>query len=104
VVEFSMLSLVKSNPGITSSHVCQHLRLLPPNVVILVNKLIRLGFIYKQQHLHDRRAAGLYMTEEGLELVTTLEARIQSKETEHLHQLTTTERQQLVKLLKKTYA
>lgn len=103
VVEFSTLSLIKANPGITSSHICQSLRLLPPNVVTLVNKLIRLGYITKKQHVHDRRAAGLYMTEHGAQLVETLEQRIQAAEAEHLRHLSASERQQLIKLLTKTY-
>lgn len=104
VVEFSMLSLIKANPGITSRHLCQCLDLLPPNAVSLVNQLIRLGYVAKQTLAHDRRATGLYMTPQGHALTEALEAQIAQAEAAYLHRLSPTEQRQLIRLLQKTYA
>ncbi|MEL1299404.1 helix-turn-helix domain-containing protein, partial [Neisseria gonorrhoeae] len=39
VVDFSVLSLVTHNPGITSRQLCTALGILPPNLVAMVNSL-----------------------------------------------------------------
>ena len=41
VVDFSVLSLVTHNPGITSAQLCGALNILPPNLVGMVNALAR---------------------------------------------------------------
>lgn len=104
VVEFSMLSLIKANPGITSRQLCQCLNLLPPNVVATINKLIDQGHITKQALVHDRRAVGLHPTESGVTLITELEAHVAQAEAQALRHLSAKERNQLIALLKKTYA
>lgn len=103
VVEFSMLSLIQANPGITNAQLCGALGLLPPNAVGLVNTLLRQGWITKQPHPSDRRAAGLHATEAGQTLVEQLQARIVDAERAHLSRLTPKEQRQLIMLLEKTY-
>jgi hypothetical protein len=49
-VEFSVLSLVTHNPGITSRQLCTALGILPPNLVGLVNALEKRELIARQPH------------------------------------------------------
>lgn len=103
VVEFSMLSLIKANPGITNSALCTVLGLLPPNAVGTIQSLIRQGFVVKRPHLQDGRAYGLFTSEEGYALASTLEERLITAERTRLKHLTAKEQRQLIALLQKTY-
>lgn len=103
VVEFSMLSLIKANPGITNSALCTVLGLQAPNAVAPIQSLIRQGFIVKRPHSQDGRAFGLFSTEEGLALTNALEARLIEAERLRLKHLTAKEQRQLIALLQKTY-
>lgn len=104
VVEFSMLSLIKANPGITNSALCNTLGLLPPNAVGLIQALTRQGLISKKPHHSDRRASGLFATPQGQALAETLEARIAEAERQHLGHLSAKEQRQLIALLQKAYS
>ena len=44
-VDFSVLSLIVHNPGITSRQLCTALGILPPNLVALVGAIILLGIV-----------------------------------------------------------
>ena len=44
-VDFSVLSLITHNPGITSRQLCTALNILPPNLVGMINALARRGLI-----------------------------------------------------------
>ena len=103
VVEFSMLSLIKANPGITNSALCATLGLLPPNAVGTIQALIKRDLIAKRPHLQDGRAYGLFITEQGFTLTNSLEARLIDAESERLKHLTAKEQKQLIALLQKTY-
>ena len=68
-VDFSVLSLITHNPGITSSQLCSALSILPPNLVGMVNALARRGLIQRLPHPRDGRALGLHHTAEGQALM-----------------------------------
>jgi hypothetical protein len=61
-VDFSVLSLVTHNPGITSRQLCAALNILAPNLVGMVNALEKRGLIVRQPHPLDGRAMGLHLT------------------------------------------
>src|SRR3954468_22354604 len=61
-VDFSVLSLVVHNPGITSRQLCTTLGILPPNLVSLVGALERRGLIERLPPPRDGRATGLHST------------------------------------------
>ncbi|MBH2009771.1 MAG: MarR family transcriptional regulator, partial [Xanthomonadaceae bacterium] len=62
IVDFSMLSLIAHNPGITSRQLCATLGILPPNLVGLIASLEKRELIERRPHPHDRRAAGLHLS------------------------------------------
>jgi DNA-binding MarR family transcriptional regulator len=103
IVEFSVLSLVGRNPGITSRQLCQQLDMLPPNMVGMIDALARRGFLERRPHPRDGRATGLYLTAAGRELVDTAEPQLKSSEEKAVAHLSEAEQAQLMQLLQKLY-
>src|SRR4051812_33812005 len=58
-VDFSVMSLVTHNPGITSRQLCTALGILPPNLVGMINALEKRGLIERKPHPSDGRALGI---------------------------------------------
>lgn len=102
-VEFSVLSLVLHNPGITSRQLCAALGILPPNLVGLVQSLVQRGLIVRRPHPHDGRAVGLHPTPKGEALMTQAEATVIEAELKQTQRLTEAERDTLLRLLQKIY-
>ena len=102
-VDFSVLSLVQHNPGITSRQLCTALGLLPPNLVGMLNKLEKRELIERLPHPSDRRAMGLHMTEAGQHFMTQAEAAATELERDAVSRLTAHEQKTLLRLLQKIY-
>lgn len=102
-VDFSVLSLITHNPGITSRQLCSALSILPPNLVGMVNSLERRGLIQRLPHPHDRRALGLHLTPDGETLMRDAEVTASKLEDEAAGRLTGGERNTLIRLLRKVY-
>lgn len=101
--EFSVLSLIRHNPGITSRQLCAALNILPPNLVGLVQSLESRGLLERLPHPHDGRAMGLHPTDSGLELMKKAEATASELEMNIGSKLTPNQVQTLVTLLQKIY-
>ena len=102
-VDFSVLSLITHNPGITSKQLSNSLNILAPNLVAMVNGLERKGMISRQPHPHDGRAMGLHLTDSGLEIMRQAEKTASELEIESTPNLSTSERKTLLRLLQKVY-
>jgi DNA-binding MarR family transcriptional regulator len=102
-VEFSVLSLVLHNPGITSRQLCAALNILPPNLVGLVQSLDKRGLIVRMPHPRDGRAMGLHPTRQGADLMTKAEKTASELEMDVTRRLTAQERSTLLGLLQKIY-
>jgi DNA-binding MarR family transcriptional regulator len=102
-VDFSVLSLVRHNAGITSRQLCASLGILPPNLVGLVNGLEKRGLVSRRPHPRDGRAQGLHLTEAGDTLVAAAEATATELEGQVAQALTATELKTLLRLLRKVY-
>ena len=72
-VDFSTLSLITHNPGITARQLCHSLGIQPPNMVGMVNGFEQRGLIERRPHPSDRRAQGLHLTQQGKRLVRQAE-------------------------------
>ena len=102
-VDFSVLSLVVHNPGITSAQLCAALGILPPNVVSLVGALEKRELISRLPHPRDGRAYGLHPTAAGLKLMRQAERTAAQLEADVARRLTPGELQTLIRLLRKVY-
>ena len=102
-VDFSVLSLVRHNPGITSRQLCSTLGILPPNLVGMVNAFEKRELVARRPHPRDGRAMGLHLTPAGQKLVRDAEKTAASIEAGVATRLTPAELRQLIALLKKVY-
>ena len=102
-VEFSILSLIFHNPGITSKQLCNHLFIFPPNMVVMQKSFLSRGLIARSPHPTDGRAFGLTLTPSGLTLVKKAQAKASASDALATLKITAKERETLVRLLKKIY-
>lgn len=102
-VDFSVLSLVKHNPGVTARQICTSLGLLPPNLVGMLKALELRGLVNRQDHPQDRRAYGLHLSAEGRSLMEKAEKTATALERDVTAALSDAERSTLMRLLQKVY-
>jgi DNA-binding MarR family transcriptional regulator len=102
-VDFSVLSVVRHNPGITSRQLCGTLGILPPNLVGLVNTLEKRELVLREPHPRDGRAMALHLTEAGEELMREAEKTAAALEADVASRLSAAELRTLTALLKKVY-
>lgn len=103
VVEFSVLTVIAHNPGITSRQVCAALDILPPNLVGLLRRLEQRGLVEKRAHPGDRRAQGLYVTAQGAQVQRQAQQAVAAVETDEATHLNAAERATLIALLRRIY-
>ena len=102
-VDFSVLSLITHNAGITSRQLCTALGLLPPNLVGMINALEKRELIVRQPHPSDGRAMGLHPSPKGRNLMHEAEQTATRLEANATARLTPSENKTLIRLLKKIY-
>ena len=102
-VDFSVLSLITHNPGITSRQICSALNLLPPNLVGKINAMEKRDLLTRLPHPDDGRAIGLYLTDAGKKLMMQAEKTATELERDAASRLSAAEKKTLLKLLQKVY-
>ena len=102
-VDFSVMSTIQHNPGVTSRQLCATLNLLPPNLVGLIQSLESRGLIERKPHPHDGRAVGLHASPKGQALMVQAEQTASELEIEKTAKLTPAQRTTLLTLLQKIY-
>lgn len=102
-VEFSVLTLIAHNPGITSRQVCTALDILPPNLVGIIKSLDQRGLIVRKAHPTDGRAQGLHLSSQGKRLQSEAQLTATALESDAAHALTPGELDKLKFLLRKVY-
>jgi DNA-binding MarR family transcriptional regulator len=102
-VDFSVLSLIMHNPGISSRQLCSALNILPPNLVGMINALEKRALIIRKPHPSDGRIIGLHLTDAGSQLMKEAEQTARELEIDAASKLTATERKTLMRLLQKIY-
>lgn len=103
-VDFSVLSLITHNPGITSRQLCAALGIQPPNLVGMVTTLEKRELITRRPHPHDGRAMGLHLTPAGKKMMRKAEQTAAQLEEAATARLSAAERTTLMRLLQKIYA
>ena len=88
--------------GIRSRH-RQRRRVLPPNLVGMVNAFEKRELLARRPHPTDGRAMGLHLTAAGQKLMRDAEKTAAALESDVASRLTASELQTLIRLLKKLY-
>ena len=102
-VDFSVLSLIGHNPGITARELCNALNILPPNMVGFLKAFEKRELIDRSPHPTDGRAMGLTLTPKGQQLMQQAEVAAVESDASAAHQLSAAEQKTLMRLLKKIY-
>jgi DNA-binding MarR family transcriptional regulator len=102
-VDFSVLSLITHNPGISSRQLCSALNILPPNLVGMINTLEKRELIVRKPHPSDGRILGLHLSDAGGKLMKNAEQTAKELEKDAASKLTAAERKTLTRLLQKIY-
>jgi DNA-binding MarR family transcriptional regulator len=102
-VDFSVLSLITHNPGISSRQLCSELNILPPNLVGMINSLEKRDLILRKPHPSDGRILGLHLSDAGGKLMKNAEQTAKELENDAASKLTAAERKTLMRLLQKIY-
>jgi len=102
-VDFSVLSLIGHNPGITSRQLCGALNILPPNLVGLLKDIEKRQLIRRSPHPTDGRAMGLSLTPKGAALMQEAEATALDSDLSAAAALSPSEIKTLTRLLQKIY-
>ena len=102
-VDFSVLSLIRHNPGITSRQLCNALNIQPPNMVVFLKSFEKRQLVEREPHPTDGRAMGLTLTESGEVLMQAAEKTAKDSGLKASSALTDGERQTLSRLLQKIY-
>ncbi len=102
-VDFSVLSLITHNPGISSRQLCSALNIMPPNLVGMINTLEKRELILRKPHPSDRRILGLHLSDAGGKLMKNAEQTAKELENDAASKLSASERKTLTRLLQKIY-
>ncbi len=102
-VDFSVLSLIGHNPGITSRELCASLSILPPNLVMFLKVFEKRELIERTPHPTDGRAVGLTLTKKGQQLMHKAEIAALESDSSAAHSLSAGEQKTLMRLLQKIY-
>jgi DNA-binding MarR family transcriptional regulator len=102
-VDFSVLSLVAHNPGITSRQLCFTLGILPPNLVRLISDLDARGLLQRKPHPTDGRAIGLHLSAAAKKMMKQAQATALELELQVAAKLSAAELDTLMTLLRKIY-
>jgi DNA-binding MarR family transcriptional regulator len=100
-VEFSILALVASNPGVNQKRIAQALDISAPNMAITLDRLVERGWVERVRSTRDRRAQQIHMTAKGRELEKRAGEIAIAMEDEPLCMLSAAERALLIELLLK---
>ena len=100
-VEFTMLLLLLSNGQATPKQLAQTLSMPPPNVTVLVDRLVERGLVQRQRSPTDGRAMDLRLTDKGAELARRAQRASLEMESGLLSALSAAERAMLGELLHK---
>jgi DNA-binding MarR family transcriptional regulator len=101
--DFSILTLIRYNPGVTSRQLCTELAIQPPNMVNVLKEFEQRGLVLRSPHPTDGRALGLSLTEEGEKMIKRAEKIAEDSDQSATSKLTPDEQRTLNKLLKKIY-
>jgi len=101
VVEFSILMLVAANPQVNQKQLGQALDISPPNMAVMLDRLVERGWVERVRSTQDRRAMHIHLTSRGTELVGRAEKIAATMENAALRSLSAAERALLIELLLK---
>lgn len=97
---FSVMCLVRDNPGVNQTAVAEALRAETSRMVLLIDDLERRGWVTRLPSTVDRRARALYLTPEGRKQLKTLEQLVARHERQMVRRLRGDDKAMLLRMLR----
>lgn len=101
--QFSALAIIDSNPGLMQADLARALAIEPPQVVPLLNKLESRALAVRVRCKPDKRSYGIFLSKTGETLLKELKQIAAQSDIDATSALSTEEREELLRLLKKVY-
>ncbi|MFN3456097.1 MAG: MarR family winged helix-turn-helix transcriptional regulator [Novosphingobium sp.] len=101
--QVAILWLVNANPGVKQTDLSKFFQIERPTVHQFVRQLIKNGYLLNEPSKLDRRAGGLWLTDEGRDVLGRARLAIAEHETELTSSLTAREKSELFRILMKLY-
>jgi DNA-binding MarR family transcriptional regulator len=98
---FSTLATIKANPGVRQGALADALLIQRPNMTLLINRLIRTGYVRRRAARGDNRGVELFLRAEGERALNDMAAKLAAHEHGLTASLTKAERERLGALLAK---
>jgi DNA-binding MarR family transcriptional regulator len=98
---FSTLCAIKANPGVRQGALADALLIQLPNMTLLVNRLIRAGYLKRRAARGDNRGVELFLRAEGERALRDVASRLAAHERSLTVALTAAERERVAALLGK---
>jgi len=102
--QFSVLTVIERNPGLTQSQVAAALGIKRTNFVGLLDTLERRGLAERRPAARDKRSYALYLTAEGAALMRKLKPVLKAHESRMIARVGEDGRDRLVELLQEIAA
>jgi DNA-binding MarR family transcriptional regulator len=96
---FSILTLIRDNPGVPPSTLASLLRLKLPNLIKILNELESTGIIKRSRSKADRRAVELVLTSKGTKLIQDAATTTEPYQRKMLSPLSEAEQNKLLEFL-----
>jgi len=98
---FSVLEVLRANPGATQSRLAHAVHLDRSSVVPLLDKLEQRGLLQRRASTTDRRNNHIVLTATGLELLASATARVREHEKRMTRRMSAAQKKSLIGLLGK---
>lgn len=100
---FSLLVLVKANPGIAQIELGTHLGVDKASIVALLDRLERVGLIERRRSTRDRRRQGISLTVAGIAALERLMVQVRQLEKQMASRFNKAELEQFLGFLQRFY-
>jgi len=100
-VEYTLLMLIRENPGCSAARLARALAVTAPNITALVARLEESGWVVREQNATDRRSQHLHISAKGAKITADTTKLLVEGEREALVGLSAGERAILIELLHK---
>lgn len=102
-VDYTVITLINTNAGLTPKRLSQAINVSPPNLATLLDRLEARGLVLRQRNPADKRSQNLMLTAEGRALCKKADKAVAELESEATDMLTDAERAELLRLLQKIF-
>ncbi|MGP0173407.1 MarR family winged helix-turn-helix transcriptional regulator [Pseudomonas sp. NCHU5208] len=101
--QFTALMIIEQHPGLMQAELARALAIEPPQAVVLVNKLEKLGLAMRLRCKPDKRSYGIFLSKAGETQLKELKQIAAQSDQDSTSALDGEEREQLLHLLRKLY-